>query len=167
MTEGEYNEVVDKMADGVYRYALRCCGIAEYAEDAVQDAFATLWKQRKEVNGQEQARRFLLVVVKRKLQDRWRHEKVESEYRDGTISIVSESYDTVERFDLQDAIEKALAMLTEEQRSLLTLHDIEGFDYKEIAEMSGEKYNTVQVAVFRARVKLKEILNKMNIINTY
>lgn len=163
MTEGEYNEVVDKLSDGVYRYALRCCGIAEYAEDAVQDAFATLWKQRKGVDGIEQARRFLLVVIKRRLQDRWRHDAVDSKYRDESAMFNGEGYDPVASFDLQESLEKAMAMLTLEQRSLLTLHDIEGYDYKEIAEMTGEKYNTVQVTVFRARLKMKEILLKMNI----
>ena len=163
MTEQEYNETVDKLADNLYRYALRCCGSKEYADDAVQESFAALWENRDSVKDVDEARKYLFVVSKHKILDRWRHDKIEQQYSEGVMVSGDDSYDPVGNMDLQDAIEKAMAMLTLEQRTLLTLHDIEGYDYKEIAEMNGDNYVKVQVSAFRARIKLKETLKKMNV----
>ena len=68
-----------------------------------------------------------------------------------------------EAYDLNDAIVKAFEQLTDLQRTILTLHDIEGYDYREIAGIIEQKYTSVQVNAFRARMKMKEILIKMKI----
>ncbi len=68
-----------------------------------------------------------------------------------------------DNYDLNDAIVKAFEQLTDLQRTVLTLHDIEGYDYREIADITNMNYKTVQVTAFRARTKMKEILIKMKI----
>ena len=148
------------LSDGIYRFALRCCGDGAVAADAVQDAFEALWVQRDKMKGMEAAKRFLLVVTKNKIRDEWRRKAVRTTYNTEIATLTSDNDDNVERMELRDEIESALAALNVKQRTILTLHDIEGYDYEEIAEMLDEEYSTVQVTVFRARVKMRKLMMK-------
>jgi RNA polymerase sigma-70 factor (ECF subfamily) len=60
---------------------------------------------------------------------------------------------------LRDRLDRALAALPEEQRQAIVLRDVEGFDYKEIAEMLSIPIGTVESRIFRARQRLRELLS--------
>ncbi|NJM16279.1 MAG: hypothetical protein HC896_13695 [Bacteroidales bacterium] len=47
MTTTEYNIIVDKHADGMYRFALKTIGNAIKAQDIVQDVFEKLWLKKR------------------------------------------------------------------------------------------------------------------------
>ncbi|MBS2004256.1 MAG: sigma-70 family RNA polymerase sigma factor [Candidatus Obscuribacterales bacterium] len=53
---------------------------------------------------------------------------------------------------------EALKRLTDTQRTVVVLHDIEGFQYQEIAEIVGTSIGTVRSRLHYGRVKLKELL---------
>jgi RNA polymerase sigma-70 factor (ECF subfamily) len=55
-------------------------------------------------------------------------------------------------------IDRALAALPEELRVAVTLRDIQGLDYKEIAAALGVPIGTVESRIFRARQKLRPLL---------
>lgn len=55
-------------------------------------------------------------------------------------------------------VTEALKQLTDTQRAVVVLHDIEGFQYAEIAEIVGTSIGTVRSRLHYGRVKLKEIL---------
>ena len=55
-------------------------------------------------------------------------------------------------------IERALAMLVEEQRSALLLVVLEGLSYREVAEVQGVPIGTVMSRLARARVQIKTFL---------
>lgn len=57
-------------------------------------------------------------------------------------------------------LERAIATLPDGQRRMLVLHAIEGYRCREIAERMGVAIGTVQSQVFRARQKLKEVLDR-------
>ncbi|MEZ5147674.1 MAG: hypothetical protein R2759_11510 [Bacteroidales bacterium] len=50
MTAAEYNQCVDKHADGVYRFILKNIRNEEYARDIVQDAFAKMWEKARDIS---------------------------------------------------------------------------------------------------------------------
>lgn len=56
------------------------------------------------------------------------------------------------------AVREAIAMLSSEQREIITLRDIEGYSYDEISEMLGLEIGTVKSRLNRARGNLREIL---------
>ena len=74
MTQKEYNNGVRLWADDVYRFAVRC-GDGEEAKDAVQEAFASLWERRENVEV-EKGKSFLLTVVHNCMMSHHRHEQV-------------------------------------------------------------------------------------------
>ena len=54
----------------------------------------------------------------------------------------------------QDLIMKLLSKISEEDRSLLLLKEVEGHSVEELSEMTGMNENTIKVKLFRARQKL-------------
>jgi len=64
--------------------------------------------------------------------------------------------------ELWNRAKKIIEQLDDPQKSILQLHDIQGYDYEEIAEILEMNINTIRVSLSRARKKVKELL-----INTY
>jgi len=60
--------------------------------------------------------------------------------------------------DESDRIRKALEMLPVTFREVLVLREMEGFSYKEIAEVTGVPMGTVMSSLSRARQKLRDQL---------
>ena len=58
----------------------------------------------------------------------------------------------------RDAIDRALAQLPADQREAVLLRDVEGFDYREIAEQLDVPLGTVESRIFRGRERLRELL---------
>ena len=55
-------------------------------------------------------------------------------------------------------IAAALAQITEDQRRAIILFDVEGFDYQEIADMTGVSLGTVKSRIHRGRLALRDLL---------
>lgn len=161
MTPAEYTEHVDLWADDIYRFTLRCCNVKEHCEDAVQEAFAALWERLDSIK-LEEAKRFLFTVAKHKLFDRLRHDKVVQQSQAELQQ--EESYEAYRQMELKEVMNMAMQQLSETQRAILQLHDIEGYGYNEVAEILKLNYKQVQVYAFRAKVKLKQILIHQRII---
>ena len=51
-----------------------------------------------------------------------------------------------------------MAQITPDQRSAILLYDVEGFDYQEIADMTGVSLGTVKSRIHRGRLALRELL---------
>jgi RNA polymerase sigma-70 factor (ECF subfamily) len=62
---------------------------------------------------------------------------------------------------LRDAIDKALSTLPEELRVAVTLRDVQGLDYREIADVLGVPMGTVESRIFRGRQRLKRLLQPL------
>jgi RNA polymerase sigma-70 factor (ECF subfamily) len=58
------------------------------------------------------------------------------------------------------ALSAALAGITDDQRSAIVLYDVEGYDYAEIAEMTGVSLGTVKSRIHRGRLALRELLGE-------
>jgi RNA polymerase sigma-70 factor (ECF subfamily) len=58
----------------------------------------------------------------------------------------------------RQVIERALASLPDDLRAAVTLRDVQGLDYKEIAAALGVPVGTVESRIFRARQRLKPLL---------
>jgi RNA polymerase sigma-70 factor (ECF subfamily) len=56
------------------------------------------------------------------------------------------------------ALGSALAQITPDQRASIVLFDVEGYDYAEIAEMTGVSLGTVKSRIHRGRLALRALL---------
>lgn len=158
MTIAEYNHSVRKMSDDLYRFALRYCGIGSDAEDAVQDVFVTLWEQHERVEAAK-VKGYLIRLLYRRLVDMHRHNEVVRRALSGEGRTESEGRRTEMAFELHDALNQALGQLPEQQRALVLLRDLEGYEYGEMAAMTGLSEQQVGVYLYRARKTLKKLLS--------
>src|ERR1700753_3830678 len=65
------------------------------------------------------------------------------------------------RLAQHDLIFKLLSKISEEDRSLILLKEVEGHSVEELAEMSGINENTIKVKLFRARQKLVKAAQRL------
>ena len=154
MTVSEYNHSVRQCSDDLYGFALRYSNLSAAAEDAVQDTFLALWERRAEVEATG-VRGWLVRTLYRRLVDQHRHDEV---VRRAALDAPAEAYAQHESFELHDALSKALAQLPEQQRALVLLRDLEGYDYAEMARLTALSEQQVGVYLFRARKTLKKLL---------
>lgn len=155
MDAREYNKCVQNYADDLYRFALRYCGDGAEAEDAVQEVFLTLWKRHGNIRVVG-VKGYLIRLLYRRLVDLHRHRELE-QY---PVMEAEPAYGPHEHFELRDALQHALAQLSEEQKMLVLLHDLEGYSYSEIATLTHLSEQQVGVYLWRARKTLKGLLEE-------
>jgi RNA polymerase sigma-70 factor (ECF subfamily) len=62
----------------------------------------------------------------------------------------------------RDYIFKLLTKVSDEERNLLMLKEVEGHSVEELAEMTGMNENTIKVKLFRARQKLVKAAQRLD-----
>ncbi len=62
----------------------------------------------------------------------------------------------------RDYVEKLLSRVSEEDRILLILKEVEGFSVEELAEKTGMNENTIKVKLFRARQRLVKASQRLD-----
>ncbi len=84
---------------------------------------------------------------------------------DGEETEIPDSSDSPEdaavRAELGEEIGRAMSRLTYEHREIITLRDIEGYTYEEIADMLSIDCGTVKSRINRARSKLRSLLGNV------
>lgn len=160
MSEKEYNKCVDDFADMVFKYLKKNLFDSISAEDLVQDTFAALWQNHRQVDFQK-AKAYIFITAHNFMVNNNKYiaktDRLKTMLRTGDNSYCDK---TLEYNDLIDAI---VENLEGTMRECLTLRDIHGFAYKEIAEVLDISEANVKTLIFRARVKIKETIIKLGI----
>jgi len=63
--------------------------------------------------------------------------------------------------EVKEKLEEGLSMLDEKKREIIILRDIEGFSYREIAELLKIPLGTVMSRLHEARKELKRVMEKV------
>ena len=84
-------------------------------------------------------------------------EKFESQFEyDDTVSSFLCTESVQEKFVRRELVELALSMMTERQRTIVTLHYVEGLGIQEIAEIYGISHQAVSVTLAGVRKKFQK-----------
>ena len=160
MTTEEYNKAVDVYSDGVYRFILKNLRDSDRAKDIIQDTFEKLWINVKAVN-YEKVKSYIFTTAYNTMIDSIRKNKrlVDIEQSDISGYSHSDNYS-----DLKEILDKAIAKLPTDQRSVIMLRDYEGYSYEEISQITGLSEAQVKVYIYRARVFLKEYIGSMSVL---
>lgn len=154
MNVSDYNTCVEEHADGLFRFIFKHMKDEEQARDVVQDAFEKMWLKVSEINA-EKAKSYLFTTAYRTMIDQFRRNSKKQLLEDAHMK---ELKDHNQYSDLNEILHEALEKLPEIQKSVVLLRDYEGYNYKEIGEITNLSESQVKVYIFRARKTLKEYL---------
>jgi len=155
-TRQRYERMVREFSADVYRYAFWLCRDRNMAEELSQETFLRAWKAFDSLQDEGSAKSWLFTIVRRENARQYERKQLDV-IDDADLSAVegSKDYDTsTEAFALRRALEK----LPADYREPLILQVIGGFTSEEIAEQMGLKPGAVMTRLFRARQKLREML---------
>ena len=157
MTTNEYNEIVEKYADRLFRYILKNVRDRDRASDLVQDSFEKLWIRCRDIQFSK-AKSYLFSIAHNTMVDSIRKEKrqIVTDVADMPVIADSGHYS-----DIKEVLDEGLRRLTEIQRSVILLRDYEGYSYEEIGEITGLNESQVKVYIYRARVFLKNYIGQI------
>ena len=146
LTRSEYNIAVKELSGRLYGYCLKYLQNREDAGDIVQDVFEKLWENRKKVEF-EKAKPWLFTCAHNALLNLLKKNS-KLQYVDRFAT--QEGSDGQNRaFEINEVVERCLAMLPPVQKSVILLRDLEGYNYNEIGEILGLTEPQVKVYLFR------------------
>ena len=133
------------------------------ALDVCQEAFIKLYHRVENFPGVEDAKFWLIRVVKNLSFNYREHEKVKNRALDRFKHAPSYSDETGEKQLLKkEAVEKvnqALEQLPENLKAPLVLREYGGLNYKEIGDTLGLTESNVKIRIHRARERLEKMLS--------
>ncbi|MBK8248014.1 MAG: sigma-70 family RNA polymerase sigma factor [Gemmatimonadetes bacterium] len=130
----------------------------EDAEDAVQEGFLHAYRALQRFIPDQAFGAWLHRIVANAALDITRRKKV----RDADAladTMASPFRDPAESDELRRRLDAALASLGDRQRSVIVLHDVEGFKHAEIGQMLGIPEGTARSDLHHARARLRQALS--------
>ena len=169
-------------ADGLYRFALLRVSDTGKAEDLVQETFLAALKSWKTFKGQSSVRSWLLGIMKHKVVDHYRkegrHKALKEELESGNN--ISGQFGFLcwakgfgpKRWDndpqethlnnkFLKVLKECLDKLTDIQREIFILREVEEYTTKEIQGITELKPNHIRVTLYRSRIFLRSCIEKL------
>lgn len=143
--------------DRIFGLCCRLCnGDRARAEQSTQDAFVRAWEKLGSFRGESRFGTWLhrltvnVVLGEHRLLKRW------VTFEDGVVTDDETSPDAPLAIHQEDGglrmdLERALSRLPNGARTVLVLHDIEGYQHEEIASLTGIAVGTSKAQLHRAR----------------
>ena len=165
MHQTEFLEIVLPFKDKVYRLAKRLLISNDEAEDATQELYFKLWKNKDKIENYDNVEAYAMMMTKNYCLDQLKSKRasnltlVHSNYKDESNSL----QENIEYRDEVGILKKMMNDLPERQKMIIQLRDIENYEYHEIGKILNMEPTAIRVALSRARKSLREkILKKQN-----
>ncbi len=162
-----FSVLVQMHQERILAYCLRFLGDLALAQDAGQEVFLTLWKERLSYQDRGVLARYLLTIARhrclalakkqrsyRSLLARYAHLLNPGQEAMSMNATESESFTQANAGELQ----RALAMLSIKHRDVVVLRYLEGLGIKDICELTGLRPGTVKSRLSRAVAALRRKL---------
>jgi RNA polymerase sigma-70 factor (ECF subfamily) len=162
----DFEELVERHEDLVFRTLARLTGDRDDLEDLAQEVFLRLFRAFPLFRGQAQITTYLYRIIVNVVNDefsRRQQARRGSPIDEAASNLPHPSLgpdDLFEQGQMRDALEAALQQLNLRDRAILTLHYQEGRRYEEIAAILDAPLGTVKTHLYRARERLKVIMKE-------
>ena len=163
---GAFERVYRLHVNRVYSLCARMTGDRTRAEELTQDVFVRAWEKLHLFRGESSFSTWLhrltvnVVLNARKSEGRDRSRYEENDEESGGVDALPGVVGMpLAPGDLLD-LEEAVAKLPPGARRVFVLHDVQGYKHEEIAEMLGVTSGATKAQLHRARLLLREALNR-------
>src|SRR5262245_45267299 len=162
---GAFEELYRAHAGRLYSLAMRMLGNAADAEDLLQEIFLSAHRKLESFRGDAALGTWLYRLATNQILDHVRSRAARAgQMTDGLddVSVIADAKGhrladrAIDRIDL----ERALGELPEGCRAAFVLHDVEGLEHKEIAQVLGIAEGTSKSQVHKARLRLRGLLQR-------
>jgi RNA polymerase sigma-70 factor (ECF subfamily) len=176
-----FSQIVGMYKNVVYGHAVSFLRNSQDAEDASQEIFVNIFNNIKRFRGDSKLGtwiyRITVNVCKNKLKQvqRLRSHIAEEHYEPGEEdemgSLLAEIREKEEKEpdkiyaseQMRTIVFKRISELSDEQKQVIMLRDVDGLSYEEVADMMKLSVSAVKSKLFRARENLREKLEKDNV----
>lgn len=173
-------DFLDKHSELVYNLALRLTGNRSDAEDLAQDALIRALKALPKFRGDSKLSTWVYTITVNTYKNRVRAEKSRGFWKTISFGMLggpdkdpdepdfepkgndAPIDENLEKAGTASTVQKALLQLDPDDRAIVVLREIEERSYEEIGEALGLPAGTVKSRLFRARAKLKILLDKVS-----
>ncbi len=162
MNQNEFITLIAPFKDKVFRLAKRLLVSNEEAQDATQDILVKLWDKKNGLENYASVEAFAMTMTKNYCLDQLKSKRADN------LTLVYSNYSEVDSslekvIEFQDSVNKVheiIEGLSNQQKLIIQLRDIEQYEFDEIAEITGIKETAIRVALSRARQTVREKLIK-------
>jgi RNA polymerase sigma-70 factor (ECF subfamily) len=155
-----FETLVRRHYRSAYSIALAIVRNGMDAEDVCQDALVRALERLDDCRQPEKFAAWLSQIVRNHARNFRQYRRVRQTKPLELVNATSSADPNrdVERGELRARLEAALGELSETQRQVVLLHDLEGYKHREIAEVLGLSEVASRQHLFTARGKLRELL---------
>lgn len=163
LTDAERNARFEALAKeygtDLYRYGLWLCGNDALAKDLVQETFLRAWKALHNLKEQAAVKGWLITILRREFARTF--ERKVPKFTDLDSVVIEETKNLSPEDQLErKLLREGILRLPVRYREPLLLQVVMGYSCKEIATQLGLSKSAVMTQLFRAREKLKTMLQK-------
>jgi RNA polymerase sigma-70 factor (ECF subfamily) len=172
--EAAFREIVEHYQSKVFSIIHGIVRQRNDVEDIAQQVFAKVYFSIRNFDFRSSLITWIYKITVNECFDYLRKKKVrklvyESDLSEDEVRRVENSEPSVDRqpaadvnLARRDYVVKLLARVSEEERNLLMLKEVEGRSVEELAQMTGMNENTIKVKLFRARQKLVKAAQRLD-----
>ncbi len=160
--EQSFEELVAPHMDALFKQAYHYTGSTHDAEDLLQDFLAELYQKQNKLRAVKSLRAWLMRYLYNRFIDSYRKRKnlpnldsVHDEQMANTLA----NDDSPENSYWHQQVLDGLATLSNEQRMVISLHDIEGYTLTELSEIMKIPLGTLKSHLHRGRRVLQKRFN--------
>ena len=162
-----FNALVELHQDHLYALVVRLVPDRDQAADAVQEAFLHAYRNLRSFRGGS-VRSWLGRIAINAALDAQRarrrrpaqpYPQLEDDTWQPPAGEASDPERTAVTRERVRALQDGLARISDDQRTAIVLFDVEGYDYLEIARLTGVSLGTVKSRIHRGRLALRELLS--------
>jgi RNA polymerase sigma-70 factor (ECF subfamily) len=161
-----FNDLVVLYQDQMFALIVRMVPDRDQAADCVQEAFFSAFRNLSAFRGGVVKSWLNRIAVNaamdiqraRKRRPSQPYPELEDETWQPKAGAEADPVHTALTTERHRALNAALATITDDQRAAIVLYDVEGYDYAEIASMTGVSLGTVKSRIHRGRLALRDRL---------
>lgn len=145
-------------------FAIRFVKSKELAEDIFQDTFTVIWQNRSFLNPDMPFAPYVYTIIKNRLLNLLHNIEKDQKLKDhllaGAVDFTNETENSILTTDLSQLLDKALNLLTPQQRRVFEMSRTEMKSHKEIAEELNISVYTVQQHISASLKVIRDFLSK-------
>ncbi len=157
-----FDSIMERHKNPLVNYLSRLAGDRERGEDLAQETFVRLFLKAKRYRERGKLRSYLYAIGVNLLRSQQRRairwQRLSPLLFAAGVAPTEAPTERILRGEERDAVQTAVAELPLRYREPLTLHELEGWPYQEVADHLGCRVGTVKSRIFRGRRMLQERL---------